>query len=811
MTGFHWSFGDTSSVNGEAVGDVFAERFRVGELLGSGAMGQVFRAFDLAAQRPVAIKVLSGQVNERSAARFAREGELTASLRHSGILRVHGGGVTEDSRPFLVLELVKDARELTTAMKEAPERALEMLLDVARAVGYAHDQGIVHRDLKPENILVDASGVPRVCDFGLAWGQGLESLTKTGQLLGTPLFMPPEAFDAKTRHHGPTMDVWSLGVMLYHALTGAYPFLPTSTLVEYMAKVCRSEPEPPSRHDSNVPKALAAVCLRALAKKPADRYADGSAFADALDAAIHSGPESSSRAQLVVGGSAAVGLVVTLLVIALSSPEAPQPAPPPKVAVEAPQDPEPRDDSEELELLARGRALVERDRRLEALDIFDRLEAPPADLVWDAVLPEVKALLRAKLPERGVALLERPAPSRLARAQTSRVDERKRIAQRAIDAAIRLGQILRERRRAPVPADSQRVTDYLRVALGVGAYRLPREDALRFLLHSPAFMRDRELGGAVTQAALTIAQLAPDDTSVQVEVAALARATTAGQLFRFIPNLRRALELSGSNPVVVREMRYLLCEALFSVDPSDPEVESLTDTLLADSELALDDRGDLLSQRVDTLAIEGRYDEAYGVTKTGEKLEPRNNMWVLRQIGLLWLRGERGSARDQAVEFAQRLPIGRGKEEKDWINTQWDTGKGVREYLAADLVYSVLWLARRDHDLEDLRDRIARLTPSLRGQQGTPRGMLGKWLPAQAWCELKLGHPDPARKALLEVAAFHESQASDPGNEEADRDLRRAGEYRELAASDDPQAITPALERLLEDLIVVETTLHRAR
>jgi len=358
---------------------VLAGRYRVDALLGSGGMGRVFRARDLSAERDVAIKVLLTALNERQRARFQREGELTASLRHPGIVKVHGGGATA-GHAFLILELVEGARDLATALAEAPERELDLLIAVAQAVGYAHRMGVVHRDLKPDNILVDRGGRPRVCDFGLAWAAGAEDLTRTGQLLGTPLFMAPECFSASASasgapRHRPTLDVWSLGVMLYHALTGSYPFGGEGTLIELMARVAKGRVTPPRQLSRSVSPELQAVCLAALAQDPEARYPDADAFAHALLSARHTyGPRRRAVWPPAIGLVALAVAGIGALAFARSVPQL-APSPTAGEAATIPSDtPTPGPTRSELDRVL-GEVLVEAHAmtglRAEVLKTFD--------------------------------------------------------------------------------------------------------------------------------------------------------------------------------------------------------------------------------------------------------------------------------------------------------------------------------------------------------------------------------------------------------------------------------------------------------
>jgi tetratricopeptide (TPR) repeat protein len=249
-------------------------------------MGVVYRARDVNAGRDVALKLTLA--TERSATRrqrFLREGELTASLVHPGIIGVHSAG-EEDGQLWIAYELVEGARCLEDASPSAPlEQRIEWIVQTATAVGYAHSKGVLHRDLKGENVLLDQDGRVRVADFGLATAQGLDRLTQTGALLGTPSFMSPEQLKGQSAALTPATDVWSLGVLLYQTLTGELPFS-GGNLVELINAVVVGDMRRPRDLDNTVGPKLEAVCLRALQKDPTERYENGRALAEDLERAL---------------------------------------------------------------------------------------------------------------------------------------------------------------------------------------------------------------------------------------------------------------------------------------------------------------------------------------------------------------------------------------------------------------------------------------------------------------------------------------------------------------------------------------------
>jgi serine/threonine protein kinase len=273
---------------------------QVGDQLGRGAMGVVYRAFDPASQRQVALKVLLAG----SADRFEREGVLSARLDHPSIVRVHTSGVRE-GRPCLVYELVEGGKTLNDLLATgcSIEEGVRLLRDTARGLGHAHARGVVHRDVKPENVLIDAEGRAKVADFGLAASKGLDQLTVTGTVLGTPLYMAPETLGGIKEQVGPPTDVWALGAILYEILAGTTPFAAES-LVTLSVQVVEA-PVPPIDPQRKAPAALLAVARRALEKAPEDRYPNADAFADDLDAYL--------RGELAAPGRGPARFIVALL------------------------------------------------------------------------------------------------------------------------------------------------------------------------------------------------------------------------------------------------------------------------------------------------------------------------------------------------------------------------------------------------------------------------------------------------------------------------------------------------------------------
>jgi len=251
--------------------------------IGSGGMGNVYAALDERLGRKVAVKVLDRRFwgNQALTARFMHEARALAALNHPRIVRIYDLGAP-DEPPHFVMEYVEGAPLLEAMQPLALRAKLEVIQKVVRAVQFLHDQRILHRDLKPGNILVGPDLDPKLLDFGLArqTGQPAHGLTLPGEVVGTPEYFSPEqaraeALDARS-------DVFSLGTVLYQALTGQLPF----TADDYESQVrsiCDSEPTLPRRLNSSIPGELQNICMKALEKRPADRYTSAREMADDIE------------------------------------------------------------------------------------------------------------------------------------------------------------------------------------------------------------------------------------------------------------------------------------------------------------------------------------------------------------------------------------------------------------------------------------------------------------------------------------------------------------------------------------------------
>ena len=255
------------------------------EEIARGGMGVVYRARQQALDREVAIKLLlhGALASGQDVDRFRAEAAAAASLKHPGIVSIHEVGEC-DGQHYFSMDLIA-GRDLAVITRDGllPARqAAEVVARVADAVQHAHDQGVLHRDLKPSNILMDGKGQPHVTDFGLA--RRLEeavSLTQTGSLLGTPGYMSPEQVAGKSNKVDARSDVYGLGAVLYHVLTGHAPFNGESA-ADILGQVAEREPIAPSLLNPGIPRDLETICLKCLSKEPSRRYTDAKAVADDL-------------------------------------------------------------------------------------------------------------------------------------------------------------------------------------------------------------------------------------------------------------------------------------------------------------------------------------------------------------------------------------------------------------------------------------------------------------------------------------------------------------------------------------------------
>ncbi|MEY2496767.1 MAG: eukaryotic-like serine/threonine-protein kinase [Verrucomicrobiota bacterium] len=252
--------------------------------LGRGGMGVVYRAWQRNLNRVVALKMLSGYYGPAELKRFFAEAETTAGLHHTNMVHIYDVGEHEGA-PFFAMEFVEGGSlaDRLRAEMMPPRETARLLISVARALEFAHQNHVVHRDMKPANILLDRQGVPKVTDFGIAKRLTAESaLTLSGAIIGTPVYMAPEQARGTSRDVGAAADIYSLGAILYEMLAGRPPFLPEESDTSINVRVITETPVSPAWHRPGIPRDLETICLKCLAKEPRERYLSAAALADDL-------------------------------------------------------------------------------------------------------------------------------------------------------------------------------------------------------------------------------------------------------------------------------------------------------------------------------------------------------------------------------------------------------------------------------------------------------------------------------------------------------------------------------------------------
>ncbi|HZO83818.1 MAG TPA: serine/threonine-protein kinase, partial [Verrucomicrobiae bacterium] len=295
------------------------------EEIARGGMGVVYRGRQLSLDRVVAVKmILAGPFASREfIQRFRAEAQAAASLQHPHIVAIHEVGEYEGQH-FFTMDYI-EGQSLAECVRERPlpaRQAARYLKAIAEAVHHAHEHGILHRDLKPSNVLIDAFDQPRITDFGLAKRLNDESdLTISGKALGSPAYMPPEQALGERKRIGPQSDVYAVGALLYHLLTGRAPFV-AETMEATLMQVVHNEPASPRALNPNVPRDLDTICLKCLDKERSRRYVTARELAEDLERFLSGEPIEGrpvsttgrfvrwSRRNPVVAGLAALALIL---------------------------------------------------------------------------------------------------------------------------------------------------------------------------------------------------------------------------------------------------------------------------------------------------------------------------------------------------------------------------------------------------------------------------------------------------------------------------------------------------------------------
>lgn len=289
-------------------------KYQIQGVLGKGAMGVVYKAFDPNIARTVAIKTIHAQLLDTDMgrellSRFRNEAQAVGRLNHANIVGIYEFD-QDHGTPYFVMEFV-EGHDLKTLQKDGrkftPEEAVNIVSAILNALAYTHKLGIVHRDIKPANVFITHDHQIKLADFGIARVDNAAELTQMGSVLGTPSYMSPE--QCKGMKVDARSDLFSTGVVLYELLVGRKPFGGENTHA-IMHSVLSAEPARPTSHDNTLPKAFDDIIRKALAKKVEDRYQSADAFRADLQKAVAKDVPASGGINKGLAGAAAAGVLV---------------------------------------------------------------------------------------------------------------------------------------------------------------------------------------------------------------------------------------------------------------------------------------------------------------------------------------------------------------------------------------------------------------------------------------------------------------------------------------------------------------------
>jgi tRNA A-37 threonylcarbamoyl transferase component Bud32 len=271
--------GDLIVLKDKRIGTLVAGRYRIEEVIGEGGMATVYRATQTLTERVCAVKIMNATFAKEATVRerFRREAKSAQKLAHPNIIEIFDQGDTEDGTAYIAMEILKGKGLAEVISKGAIElqRALLIMIQLARGIARAHDLGVIHRDLKPENIFlseIEGGGdLVKLLDFGIALSKQDSRLTGTGEIFGTPQYMAPERITSGDP--GPAADIYSLGILFYEILTGQLPF-DAPDIATFFQMHLKQAPVPPTKLNARIPLPLEGLILRMLAKDPKDRPVD---------------------------------------------------------------------------------------------------------------------------------------------------------------------------------------------------------------------------------------------------------------------------------------------------------------------------------------------------------------------------------------------------------------------------------------------------------------------------------------------------------------------------------------------------------
>ncbi|MDP4621122.1 MAG: protein kinase, partial [Thermoleophilia bacterium] len=264
-------------------GSELGERYELGHQIGSGGMATVYLAYDTVLDREVAVKILAERfaADQAFVERFRREASAAAGLNHPNIVAVYDRGGAEDTY-YIVMEYLSGP-DLKKVIRDQgpldPAVAVDNALQILSALTAAHGAGIIHRDIKPQNVMVGEDGRLRVADFGIARADADQQMTEAGSVIGTAQYLSPE--QAQGEETTAASDTYAVGVVLYEMLTGRVPFDGDRPVTVAMKQI-NEPPVPPRVFAPDIPPALDAVVMKALSKRPEDRFVTAEDFTAAL-------------------------------------------------------------------------------------------------------------------------------------------------------------------------------------------------------------------------------------------------------------------------------------------------------------------------------------------------------------------------------------------------------------------------------------------------------------------------------------------------------------------------------------------------